>query len=1060
MLAGVRQQPETVGLDEGVKSCTDSRVCSCSVRAKVVESAATDIATGTVAVPHLAAVPMPTTEHTINDALAAVLRQTRRCWQADGVVRSENTGTLQGSQKRPDILIAEPHVSPVVIETEVVPAATVEADAFSRLGSRLSGTGRKILSSIAVRLPATLRQHQNGALRSAIRATGSLEMALYTGATPADAIRLPQSGWLSGDLHDLSILAQHASVPPDVISDAATALMAGIVAAAGLLGEAAATHPAVTVGIGKELRQEDCEQTRRMAAAILANAFVFHHSLVRGPGDLAGVRTIEELRGSGTGLSQPAVLSEWRKILAVNYWPIFDIARRILSILPTALARQIIATIAETADQLVENRLMRSHDLTGAVFQQLIADRKFLAAYYTTPAASALLSGIALSPSFLTGLDWKCRDAMAGLRIADFACGTGTLLSTAYQRLGQLHELAGGDSQAIHPQMMGEALVGCDVLPAASHLTASMLAGSHPTVKYARSKVLTVDYGGQVDGRCALGSLDLLDPQGRLAFDTITAHAADGAGQAETDTWLALPHAAFDLVVMNPPFTRASGHEGKSVGVPNPIFAAFGATGEEQRQMGRAVDRLSAGTCYDVNAGEASLFLQLGDRKLRPGGALALVLPLALMGGEAWEACRRVLTRGYTELIVVSIAAAKDFDLSFSADTGAAECLVVCRKRTSVASPADEGRGVFVTLNARPGYPLVGAQIARQIGRLLGQGELRRLEDGPVGGTPIQFGDDLVGSMLDAPLPESAPWPLSRIRDLSLAQTAYQIASNGRFWLPGASRDLSPTAVISTVGAIGGRIGPHHRDIQRGPAVPIRGPFHIDPVSGAPTYPVLWGHQASRERTMAFDADCEGRPLTGRNTAEAELISKKVEAVWATATHCHFNRDFRFNSQSTAVQYTDRPTIGGRAWLSVGLANQRQEKALAAWGNTTFGLLMYWWHSTKQQGGRGSIPKTALGSLPVLDVTKLPAATLTKAVQIFDAMRGRELLPLNEIDTDPVRRELDDRFARLVLGFDKSSLLPNGPLDILRKKLANEPSITRGKKTTVGAPRGTRRTKR
>jgi len=66
------------------------------------------------------------------------------------------------------------------------------------------------------------------------------------------------------------------------------------------------------------------------------------------------------------------------------------------------------------------------------------------------------------------------------LRLADFACGTGTLLSTAYQRIGQLHELAGGDIEALHPQMMATALVGCDMEPAAAHLTASMLAGAHP----------------------------------------------------------------------------------------------------------------------------------------------------------------------------------------------------------------------------------------------------------------------------------------------------------------------------------------------------------------------------------------------------------------------------------------------------------------------------------------------------------------------------------------------------------------------------------------------------
>ena len=76
---------------------------------------------------------MATTEHTINDALAGVLRGTRRAWQQSNVVRSENTGMLKGSSERPDILVTESTVSPVVIETEVLPAATVESEAISRL---------------------------------------------------------------------------------------------------------------------------------------------------------------------------------------------------------------------------------------------------------------------------------------------------------------------------------------------------------------------------------------------------------------------------------------------------------------------------------------------------------------------------------------------------------------------------------------------------------------------------------------------------------------------------------------------------------------------------------------------------------------------------------------------------------------------------------------------------------------------------------------------------------------------------------------------------------------
>ena len=44
---------------------------------------------------------MATHEHTINDALAEVLRATRRAWQQSNVVSSENTGMLKGSNERP-----------------------------------------------------------------------------------------------------------------------------------------------------------------------------------------------------------------------------------------------------------------------------------------------------------------------------------------------------------------------------------------------------------------------------------------------------------------------------------------------------------------------------------------------------------------------------------------------------------------------------------------------------------------------------------------------------------------------------------------------------------------------------------------------------------------------------------------------------------------------------------------------------------------------------------------------------------------------------------------------
>jgi hypothetical protein len=986
---------------------------------------------------------MATTEHTINDALATVLRETRRAWQAADVVSSENTGMVKGSTGRPDILVLEANVSPVAIETEVVPAQTVESEAIDRLGAKVSTTGRTILSALAVRLPAGLRKKHSAALQGDLRTAKNLEIAVYTGSSPEAATRWPTTGWIVGSVSDISTLTQAASVPPEVVDAAADELVNGVSEAAEMLEEIAESNPSAVHKISVALRQEDGEQTRRMAMTILANAFVFQETLVGGPGELSSVLSLDELRDQDGNLSKSHILSEWRKILKVNYWPIFDIARRILEVIPAAASVPLIERLAATAEALLRNRLMRSHDLTGAVFQRLIADRKFLAAYYTTPASAALLSELALSALRLPGTgSWSSSEDVANLRIADFACGTGTLLSTVYQRVGQLHELEGGDAEALHPQMMAASLIGCDVLPAASHLTASMLAGAHPTVTYERSSILTVAYGKQSNGEIALGSLDLLDAQRRLEIIQVSAKAAESMGESETDTWSALPHASFDLVIMNPPFTRATGHEGEKVGIPNPMFAAFSSSKEEQRLMGTATRSLTEGTSAHGNAGEASIFLVLADRKLRPDGMLALVMPLSFLSGDAWEDSRVMLAKNYSDLILVSIAGGSAAEMSFSADTYMGECLVIGRKSTEGSK-----RATFVVLHERPGSPLLGASSAHQIRQLVTEKTVRRIEDGPVGGTPLHFGDDQVGEVMDVPLPCAGGWKLARMADLSLAQTAYQLEIEKRVWLPSMHGSQTIAVPISTVSTVG-TIGPYHMDINATTAEGgIRGPFRVTTVKekSAPTYPVLWAHDAKSQQSMMFEADAEGIPLAHTKKAEKELIDEKVASVWATASHCHFNRDFQFNSQSTGMQFTHRKTIGGRAWLSIQLASTQLEKALVLWANTTLGLLLHWWHANKQQSGRGNIGKATLASLPVLDVTALSPQQVERAVKIFDDLATKKLLPLHEIEHDPVRRELDTSFAREVLGMPDAVTAPGGPLELLRMKLGREPSVRGGK---------------
>ena len=289
---------------------------------------------------------MATTEPTMNDALAEISRQTRRAWSADDIIRSENSGMLRGSSGQPDILVIEANVSPVTIETEVLPAPTVESDTLARMGQQVRATGQTILSSIAVRLPTRLRTRSGALLRRELADANDLEMALYTGSSPSEFTRWPYAGWILGSVADLSMLTQSASVPPDVIEEAANQLVSGVSEAAGLLGEMAQAHPGAIHKISEEL------SGRRRADTAHGHDHLGQRLRLSGklggwPGELASVRSLDELRGTSGGLRKSAILAEWRKILQVNYWPIFDIARRILEVIPANYSKPLIVRLAK-----------------------------------------------------------------------------------------------------------------------------------------------------------------------------------------------------------------------------------------------------------------------------------------------------------------------------------------------------------------------------------------------------------------------------------------------------------------------------------------------------------------------------------------------------------------------------------------------------------------------------------------------------------------------------------------------------------------------------------------
>ncbi len=961
------------------------------------------------------------TEPSANNALGNLLQ----AMLPRSEVRSEHTGMIAGHPGlRPDILITAPGSAPVVIEAEYMPAAHAEEEAKQRLGLETTIFGRTIEAAVALRYPSAVGDAND--LHAAL-SEARLSYCVFTENGGAE--RFPESSWLDGNVEDLADMVRLVSVPQHAVDQATTTLQEGIDAAAKFLDEIDQTRPGITSAIAALLGMANVRQTRRMACAIIANALVFHDQIA---GMHARIKSLAMACGDGVANPQSEVLKAWTAILNINYWPIFGIARQILKHLDSADAARILRRLQDTAQAVSATGVENAHDLTGRIFQRLIADRKYLATFYTLPASAALLARLAVAK--LEGVDWADHKAIGSLRVGDLACGTGALLSAVYEQIAARHERAGGNASKLHRVMMEEVLYGCDVMPSAIHITGSTLSGVAPAVGFINSRLYTVPYGRQKDGSVMIGSLELLQSSDVLTLlDTSDPALRTGSAGEETADQIraVIRDFNYDLVIMNPPFTRATNHEGAHADITNPAFAAFDATDKDQSAMGKRANRLAKGTCSHGNAGIASTFAALAHKKVKLGGVLALVLPLSAASGLSWEGFRAMLARDYTDVTVVSIAANGD-DMSFSSDTGMAECLVIARRLSLDEKPNDAYR--FLSLSRRP----QGFASARELvaGYALGGSQVRRIEDGPYGGTPIMIGGELAGNMITAP--RAPVWRAVRVSDYSVAQTAHALTQS-KLWPPGYAVPVElKTALLAEVGTL----GLVHRDIT-GPApkpgLPPRGPFDkVDP-SPTATYPALWNHDAPSEIRMVCVPDSQLQVRQG--------MEKKAAVVWATASRAHQNLDFRFNSQPLTVAFTEQASIGGRAWPNVIFDARRFDYAFTAWSNSTLGQLCFWWHSNRQVSGRGIVTIRAAEFLPVLDLRCLTDEQLLIAETIFDEFRDKDLMPAYLADADPNRALLDRRVICDLLGFDEEIYQA---VRRLSAKWCAEPSVHGGKKRPEG----------
>ena len=794
-------------------------------------------------------------EDTITTLFVEILMPMSTTWN----IYEQTTKPLLENQRKPDVIIRTLERYPMAVEVKIDhahgPNETGEKQAREYyLGKTLYTTLETITSAIAIRIPYRFRKMPREEIRENLENAQDFAYALINRGEPD---RFPNKGWLYGGIVDIAAAIRIGATPITKIEEAAEVLETGIHRAAVIVNTAIQHRPYIGEKIGELLVQEPGEQTTQMAMLIISNALVFQSSLARKP-DLESVPSLSELTADYGKLDSDDVLSAWREIQKVNYAPIFNVAYNLVETLAAddELIGEILNVLRNTARDLEKMGLAQQHELAGIVFQKLIDNRKVLKANYTRPESSALLCALTLP---------ELRGDPKKLKVADFACGTGSLLNGVYQRILMLYEQAGGNGETVHQYMMENNLVGSDILHNAAHLATSIIASTYPDVRIGGTRVHTMPYGTRrPDGLYAIGALNLLsDPSGTLPLTLDTAETATGKGTKATALRDAFRHGEFDIVIQNPPYTR-SGADGNS-NVPKNIF------GDQEKAAAMKAARKAQGRrLVGNNPGVGPDFVDLADRMLKQKGTMALVLPVTAITGSSWQKVRKMWAEEYHDVLVITIAHDDIGECAFSADTGMAECLVIAKK----GKRKNTGRATFVCLTRCPDGELEALETAKGLRSFK---RVRRLEDDTLsGGDTLQIGDETVGHLISAPIVQNENgWPLSRVKNMSLVQSAHSLA-NGIVRIPQQLSDIQltirPVSEIATLG-----IGT--KDIIGGGG---RGAFDVE--EGCPdtaAYPGLWHLDSNSQRAMRVSPNAHATPR--QNSAE------KVQRIMELNGRVHWN---------------------------------------------------------------------------------------------------------------------------------------------------------------------------
>ncbi len=810
-------------------------------------------------------------------------------------------------------------------------------------------------------------------------ASSQVQWLLRTAETVGQAA--PSGDWSGGSVQQLAEAVMQA---PNSVADAdkaAQKLSDGLDAAVQGLSTPVRQALAKRLDLprGKPTAQDDGYFTpAKRGMLVVAMAMLFHHRVhehlpqLKPTGyqddwpPLSAAECATEPQGTPQRFGDA-----WAAILEVDYKPVFETARVALFSLPTspdtALA---IYKLAKVIEGIASNLHGMRHDLLGRVFHRVLDTARYDGSFYTSTAAATLLAALAIREE---DCDWSDVNAVANLRICDPACGTGTLLMAAADRIRTLRYSDGGpasedDEAALALHLVEDVLWGYDINLTATHMAASALGMLSPKTQFGKMRIYRTHLG-VYGGVPYLGSMEFLEGQARLIdWPQLSLQIDDDAGAQAPEQ-----PPAMDLVIMNPPFTRSD--------IRHDQFSK-----EEERALKGRETAIFANHPHRHAvhmSGQSTPFCVLAEKLLGKGeGTLALVLPLMIPTAPSGQGLRQFLGEQFHVETIVSSHDPKR--IYFSENTRIGEVLVVCRRWQS-AEPKPPTR--VINLAENPSTPIGSLTLANRIGQNT-SGSYTTQEVSP---ERIRRGD----------------WSAVNFFSPFLAEAYHSLVDEG------SSPALIKMSDIAEVGPEGRRI----RDAY------IRS--HTPTASGRRA---LWDHKTTVTQSMRGQTDAYIEPKAPKKGLANKYWEQRSRLLLA-------HRLWLPRARVCAVSL-DQPTVGSR-WTPCRPhdKNESTAKALAVYLNSSVGILSLLGGRDNRKPSYPQFSLDTLRSLRVPDFNKLSTDARDALATTYDCYRDDVLLPLPQMNEDPIRQQLDEAVTT-ALGLDAEWIAQ------VRQALSEEPSVT------------------